>query len=251
MFYIYPNPDVIAERLSRRLVAIIQKKPHAVLGLATGSTMKPIYAAFVAQVQQQMLDISQVTTFNLDEYIGLTADHPQSYYQFMQEYLFQPAGIQAHQISLPNGINTDLASECANYSGKIQQAGGLDVQLLGIGTNGHIGFNEPGTAFSSRTHVVELSENTRLDNSRFFASLDEMPTEAITMGIQDIMDAKEVILVATGAHKADVMAQLYTSAIDEQMPASVLKRHANIHIWLDQAAAEQLPTDAKVVFIQG
>lgn len=247
MFYIFPNAHAIAEYLSEAIARKVHSKPNAVLGLATGSTMEPIYARFIQHIKQLGLDLTQVKTFNLDEYIGLAPEHPQSYYQFMQKHLFQPAGICATQVSLPSGICSNLEQECASYSQKIKDAGGLDLQLLGIGTNGHIGFNEPGTSFDSLTHVVELSENTRIDNGRFFADQNEVPTQAITMGIQDIMSADEIVLVATGSHKAEVMAHLFESAIDEQMPASILKQHPRIKILVDEAAAELLPLEAKMV----
>lgn len=243
MFVIFPTPHAIAEHLSGLLIQKIQSNPKSVLGLATGSTMEPIYAEFIQQSRQASLDLKQVTTFNLDEYIGLAPEHPQSYYHFMQTHLFQPAGIDAHQISLPSGTSTDVEQECLDYSQRIKDTGGLDLQLLGIGTNGHIGFNEPGTPFTSTTHVIELSENTRLDNGRFFADESEVPTHALTMGIQDIMDAKEVVLVATGSHKAEVMRNLFDSVVDEQMPASILKKHPQIKILIDEAAAAQLPDD--------
>ena len=245
MFKIFANPKAIAEHVSALLAQKIRSNPAAVLGLATGSTMEPIYARFVQEVQQGNLDVSKIKTFNLDEYIGLSSEHPQSYYQFMQQHLFQPAGIVPDQVTLPNGICADIDDECASYSEKIRAAGGLDVQLLGIGTNGHIGFNEPGTSFDSLTHVIELSENTRVDNSRFFDDPEEMPTHAITMGIRDITDAKEIVLVATGSNKAEIIAKLYASEVDEQLPASVLKQHPHIRILIDEAAAAQLPVHIK------
>lgn len=243
MFVIFPTPHAIAEHLSGLLIQKIQSNPKSALGLATGSTMEPIYAEFIQQSRQASLDLKQVTTFNLDEYIGLAPEHPQSYYHFMQTHLFQPAGIDAHQISLPSGISTDIEQECLDYSQRIKDTGGLDLQLLGIGTNGHIGFNEPGTPFTSNTHVIQLSENTRLDNGRFFEDESEVPTHALTMGIQDIMSAKEIVLVATGSHKAEVMRNLFDSVVDEQMPASILKKHPQIKILIDEAAAAQLPDD--------
>lgn len=243
MFVIFPTPHAIAEHLSGLLIEKIQRNPKSVLGLATGSTMEPIYAEFIHQAQQASLDLKQIMTFNLDEYIGLGPEHPQSYHYFMQTHLFQAAGIDTHQISLPSGVCADAEQECLDYSQRIQDAGGLDLQLLGIGTNGHIGFNEPGTPFTSTTHVIELSENTRRDNGRFFMDKTEVPTQAMTMGIQDIMSAKEIVLVATGSHKAEVMRNLFDSAIDEQMPASILKKHPQIKILVDEAAAAQLPDD--------
>ena len=245
MFSIFPNSQAIAEHLSAQLVSKIHNNPATILGLATGSTMEPIYARFVQKTRETRLDLSQVKTFNLDEYIGLTSEHPQSYYQFMQQHLFQAVGLRPEQVMLPRGTCSDLEQECARYSNEINAVGGLDIQLLGIGTNGHIGFNEPGTPFDSLTHVVELSENTRLDNGRFFDNQDEVPTHAITMGIQDIMNAKEIVLVATGSHKAEIMAQLCASDIDEQLPASILKQHPRINILVDEAAAALLPIQAK------
>ncbi len=246
MFYIFPTPQAIAEHLSGVLLQKIQSNPKSVLGLATGSTMEPIYAAFINQAKSSGLNLSEITTFNLDEYIGLAPEHPQSYYHFMQTHFFKPAGICTSQVSLPSGMCKNIEEECLQYSQKIQNAGGLDLQLLGIGTNGHIGFNEPGTPFSSATHVVELSENTRRDNGRFFEDKNQVPTKAITMGIKEIMSAKEVVLVATGNHKAEVMAHLYTTGIDEQMPASILKEHRQIKIFIDEAAASLLPMEAKL-----
>lgn len=247
MFSIFPNPQAIAENLSTLLAQKIRSNPATIWGLATGSTMEPIYARLVQKIQQDNIDMSQIKTFNLDEYIGLPPEHPQSYYQFMHQHLFQAASIRPEQVTLPSGMCTDVEEECVSYSEKIRAAGGLDIQLLGIGTNGHIGFNEPGTSFDSLTHVIQLSENTRLDNGRFFENQDEVPTHAITMGIQDITNAKEIVLVATGSHKAEIIAQLYASDIDEQLPASVLKQHPRINIFIDDAAAALLPVKAKKI----
>lgn len=244
MFYVFSSPAAIADHLSRHLVELIHNKPNCKLGLATGSTMEPVYAKLLQHAQQASPDLSQVTTFNLDEYIGLPASHPQSYNYYMHQHLFDQLGLSEHQVNLPNGTCRDLDQECESYSAAIANAGGLDFQLLGVGTNGHIGFNEPGTAFDSLTHVIELSDNTRLDNSRFFDDPAEMPTHAITMGIQDILNAKEVVLVATGAHKADVMNLLYRTPADVNMPASALKLHPNARIYLDEAAAARLPQEA-------
>lgn len=241
MFFVFPSADVIAQHLGQQLVQLVQKKPDAVLGLATGSTMEPVYQQFCRLAKETKLPLDQVTTFNLDEYVGLPPGHPQSYNYYMHQHLFDPIGLQDSQCFLPQGTCADMQQQCRDYSAKIRNAGGLDFQLLGIGTNGHIGFNEPHTAFDSQTHVVELSENTRLDNGRFFDDWNEVPTHAITMGIQDIMQAKEIILVATGVHKAQVMAQLFNSPVDEIMPASILKQHPGIRFYLDESAASLIP----------
>ncbi len=162
----------------------------------------------------------------------------------MYQHLFNRLNIPAQNIHLPDGLANNIEQACQAYSGAIKAMGGLDLQLLGIGSNGHIGFNEPQTCFNSRTHVVELSEQTRIDNGRFFTDQNEVPTHAITMGIKDILDAKEVILVATGRNKTEIMAQLFNSGIDEALPASALKQHHNLTIVLDREAAALLPEQA-------
>lgn len=244
MFFVFSSPAAIADHLSQHLVELIRNKPDCRLGLATGSTMEPVYARLLQRMQKDAPDLSRLTTFNLDEYIGLPASHPQSYNYYMHHHLFDRLGLDNSQIHLPDGMSSDPDHECRNYSAAIASAGGLDFQLLGVGTNGHIGFNEPDTPFDSLTHVIELSENTRLDNSRFFDNTDEMPTHAITMGIKDILDAREIVLVATGEHKADVMNLLYRTPADPKMPASALKLHPNVRIYLDAAAASRLPAEA-------
>lgn len=242
MFLVVPTPQAVADLVSTLVYQHIKAKPAAVLGLATGGTMEPIYAALVAKLQQQPLPLEKLTTFNLDEYVGLSAAHPQSYHYFMQQHLFAPLGLAPSQVHLPDGNCRNSAEECHAYSEQIAAAGGLDLQLLGIGSNGHIGFNEPGTPFDCNTHEIELTPQTRQDNLRFFADAAEVPTHAITMGICEIMAAREVILVATGQRKADIIAQLYASGVDEQLPASVLKQHLNLKVIIDEDAAALLPT---------
>ncbi len=176
--------------------------------------------------------------------MGLSAQHPQSYNYYMYQHLFNQLNIPAQNVHLPDGLACDVDTACQAYSNAIEAMGGLDLQLLGIGSNGHIGFNEPQTSFNSRTHIVELSEQTRIDNGRFFDDQNEVPTHAITMGIQDILNAKEIILVATGSNKTEIMAQLFASAIDEALPASALKQHKNLTIVLDREAAALLPEQA-------
>lgn len=241
MFLVFPNPQAIARAVSSMLLTQIRNNPTMTLGLATGSTMEPVYAQLIQQAREDQIDMSQLTSFNLDEYVGLSPEHSQSYCYYMHEQLFNHLNFNEPSLNLPSGLAADLASECARYSQDMISRGGVDLQLLGVGTNGHIGFNEPGTAFDSRTHVVELSEQTRVDNGRFFASLDEVPTHAITMGIQDIMDAKQILLIATGAHKAETLYQYHTQAVNEGMPCTVLKNHPNAIILLDEAAASRLP----------
>jgi glucosamine-6-phosphate deaminase len=241
MFLIFPDVSSIAEYVSTTLINKIKSKPEAVLGAATGGTMEPIYARFVERARQCQLDVSKLTSFNLDEYIGLSPDHPKSYAAYMQQHLFGLLDFDPSRTHLPDGQAPNLDEHCFEYSAKMQQYGGIDLQLLGVGSNGHIGFNEPGTAFDSRCHVVQLSERTRIDNSRFFAKNAIVPGSAITMGMQDIMDASEILLVATGESKAPVLAKYYENDITEAIPFTVLKRHPQAKIILDEAAASLLP----------
>lgn len=244
MYKVFETEDEVSYYSAQRMLKTVRAVPNAVLGLATGSTMEPVYAHFLRLLEQRPLDLSQLTTFNLDEYIGLAAAHPQSYRYYMCQYLFNKVNIPDERVHLPNGLVEDVESACQAYSAAIKTLGGLDLQLLGIGSNGHIGFNEPQTPFSRRTHIVELSEQTRVDNGRFFTDQDEVPTHAITMGIQDILDSREIVLVVTGQHKAEIVAQLYHSAVDEALPASALKRHRNVTVVLDRDAAALLPREA-------
>lgn len=242
MYKIFETEDEVARYTALRLLDKIRRKPAAVLGLATGSTMEPVYARLIEGLRQEPVDLSQLTTFNLDEYIGLDGSHAQSYRHYMCQHLFNRLNVPRERVHLPDGMTRDIESACLAYSAAIKALGGLDLQLLGIGSNGHIGFNEPHTSFSSRTHIVRLSEQTRIDNGRFFSNPAEVPTHALTLGIQDILEAGEILLVATGHKKAGIMAELFHSPVDEALPASALKQHANVTIVLDSAAAAQLPS---------
>lgn len=241
MYKIFDTPHEASQYTARRLLTKVQAKADSALGLATGSTMEPVYANFIQLLKQASVDISRLTTFNLDEYIGLGGEHAQSYRYYMNQHLFHKLNLSGERVNLPDGTAENAKQACQAYSEGIQAAGGLDLQLLGIGSNGHIGFNEPYTCFSSRTHVIELSEQTRLDNGRFFANPNEVPTQAITMGIQDILEAREVILMAIGPKKAGIMAELFHGEVDEALPASALKRHGNVTFVLDREAAALLP----------
>jgi glucosamine-6-phosphate deaminase len=245
MFLIFPDTSSVAEYASTALINKIKSKPDIVLGAATGGTMEPIYARFVEQVREQQLDVSRLTSFNLDEYVGLRADHPKSYATYMRQHLFEHVGFDAFRHYLPDGLAANLHEHCLEYSAKVQQYGGIDLQLLGVGTNGHIGFNEPGTAFDSRCHVVRLSERTRIDNSRFFAGNAIVPSSAITLGMQDIMEAQEILLIATGPNKAPILAEYYKNGITEAIPLTILKRHPRARIILDEAAASLLPDSVR------
>jgi len=241
MFHILPDAASVAEYVSLQLVTRIRSKPDIVLGLATGGTMEPIYARFVEQACRQRLDVSRLTSFNLDEYVGLSADHPKSYSAYMRQHLFRHLSFDGSRLHLPDGLAADLDRHSAEYSARLRQCGGVALQLLGVGSNGHIGFNEPGTSFDSRCHIVRLSERTRIDNSRFFEGNAIVPESAITMGMSDIMEAREILLIATGESKAAIVAEWYRNGVTEAIPFTVLKRHSQAKIILDDAAASLLP----------
>ncbi len=186
------------------------------------------------------LDFSEASSFNLDEYIGLAPDHPQSFRHFMQTELFDHLNIRPERTHVPDGLAVDVEVACAAYEAAIAAAGGIDIQVLGLGANGHIGFNEPHSDFDSRTRVQPLTERTILDNARFFASVGEVPRRAITMGIGTIMESRACLLLATGSAKAEVVARMIEGPVSEECPASILQRHTNATILLDELAAAQL-----------
>ena len=222
--------------MSDRLKSI--DKP--VLGLATGSTPEGMYKCLINEYEQKNISFKNVTTFNLDEYIGLAADHPNSYNYFMRENLFKHIDISLENTHLPNGVAGDINKECNDYEQLIKKAGGIDVQILGIGTNGHIAFNEPGTDFNGRTAIVDLAQETLDANARFFDTIEEVPTQAITMGIQSIMEADEIIMLVSGANKAEALAQVLNGEVTEDFPASILQKHNKVTIIADEAALSKV-----------
>jgi N-acetylglucosamine-6-phosphate deacetylase len=255
---IFPTQQEVGEAAARRIVELIvqrQKEGRSVvLGFATGSTVLPVYAALKKIVKENKMDLSHVTTFNLDEYVGLGADDPQSFHSFMFEHLFNellyssdnPRGIRRENIHIPEGRDDRLVAQ--EYEALIARFGPIDLQILGIGTNGHIGFAEPGTSFSTRTMRIHLTENTRRDNARFFEGhLDAVPEKAITMGIATILEAKEILLLATGEKKASVIAKALKAGISSSVPASSLRLHKNARIFLDERAAFRLSVSDKPV----
>ena len=231
------TPQKVAEMAAQRYVELLKEKPDAVLGGATGSTPLLLYAELVRLNKAGEVSFAKAKSFNLDEYVGLDGTHDQSYRYFMDKNLFEHIDIDMAKTRVPSGINTEIAAE---YDKEIEAAGGIDMQLLGIGNNGHIGFNEPGTPFGSITHVVELTESTRRANARFFASIDEVPTHAVTMGIKTVMNAKKVILIATGAAKAPIVRDFIKGEVTPEVPASVLQLHPNVEVFLDHEAASLL-----------
>lgn len=226
--------------LSRKAANIISAqiimKPDAVIGLATGASPIGTYKQLIEWYNKGDLDFSEIRSVNLDEYKGLSADNPQSYAYFMHTNLFNYVNIPPENINIPNGLEFDDAIECARYDTVLQNLGGIDLQLLGIGGNGHIGFNEPGNNFDKSTHCVALSENTIQANSRFFESIDEVPKFAYTMGIKNIMQAKSILLIASGEAKAQAMYDAFYGPITPSCPGSILQLHNNVTVVADEAA---------------
>ena len=230
-----------AASLAARLIAdTIRAKPNAVLGLATGRTMENLYGLLADMHRTEGLDFAKVRTFNLDEYLGLAPDHPQSYHHFMWENLFRHLNIAPENVHIPDGNAKDIPGFCAAYEQRIRDAGGIDLQVLGIGTDGHIGFNEPTSSLASRTRIKTLTPQTRRDNARFFASLDEVPTHCITMGIGTIMEARHNLMLAFGANKAHAIAEAVEGPITAINPASILQMHPDAKFCLDTDAAAEL-----------
>lgn len=230
-----------AGRAAARLLAeVVQKKPESVLGLATGSTPLPVYRELIDMERRGEVDFSRVHTVNLDEYVGLGPDHPQSYRRFMEENLFCHLSIAAENTFVPDGLAADIPAACDAYEEKIAALGGIDLQLLGIGHDGHIGFNEPDRVFSVGTHQVHLTAMTREANARFFPSAEEVPASAVTMGVGTVMQAEKLVLLATGADKAEIVKKALEGEVDPQVPASVIRLHRNVTVILDKAAASRL-----------
>jgi glucosamine-6-phosphate deaminase len=229
----YQEMSVIA---AKYIIEKVQANPNLHLGLATGGTPVGIYSNLIEDHQKNGTSYSRVTTFNLDEYVGLTGENPNSYRYYMDDHLFNHLDIQKANTYVPRGNAADIHKECVDYEELMENHGGVDLQILGIGSNGHIGFNEPGTSFNSKTHIVNLAPSTREANARFFNSLEEVPTEAITMGISTIMKSKEILLLISGESKGEALQKLLTGGVDESFPASVLKNHPCVTIIADKEA---------------
>lgn len=233
--------DAMSQLAAERMAKAIKAKPDATLGMATGGTMEQLYTLLVAMYERGEIDFSQIKAFNLDEYVGLAADHPCSYHYYMNERLYAHVNAQAHNIYLPDGIAADLQAECNRYEQAIAAAGGMDLQMLGIGTNGHIGFNEPGSSASGRTSVVQLADSTIQANARYFDSIDEVPKQAITVGIGTILDhSKKIILLANGDSKAEAIQKMIEGEPTEAHPASLLQNHNDVTVIIDEQAAKLL-----------
>jgi len=227
-----------ASLLGARIVAdTIREQPDCVLGLATGSTPVMLYKELARMHLEEGLDFSRVTTFNLDEYVGLPADHPSSYHSFMRENFFDHVNIPDHRIHIPDGMAPEIPSYCKQYEGEIKATGGIDLQILGIGTDGHIGFNEPTSSLASRTRIKTLTEQTRKDNARFFDREEEVPHHVLTMGIGTIMESRMCVLLAFGGNKAEAVALSVEGPVTSMVPASILQMHPCAKVIVDEAAA--------------
>ena len=238
--YVAENYTDMSRKAANILSAQVILKPDTVMGLATGSSPVGTYQQLIEWYKKGDLDFAQVRTVNLDEYAGLAPEHSQSYRRFMQENFFDHINIPRENTHVPNGLAPDLEAECRRYNQVIQSLGGIDIQLLGMGHNGHIGFNEPGQAFELETHVVNLTDNTIEANARFFASPDEVPRQAITMGIKSIMQAQRIVMVVSGADKADMVRAAFAGPVVPQVPASILQMHPNFILVGDKAALSKL-----------
>jgi glucosamine-6-phosphate deaminase len=244
---IFKTEDQLAATLARGIVDKLRQNPRLVLGLATGRTPLPLYRALADVHRQGQSDYAQATTFNLDEFVGLDPSHPGSYRAYMREQLFQHINLSPRRIHFLDGRAADLDAECARFENSILKAGGIDLQILGIGANGHIGFNEPAPALSPWSHRVKLTLASRKANAGFFdGKLRDVPREALSMGVATIMHARSIVLMATGSEKADVIAKTVTGPITTRVPASLLQLHHEVEIWLDEGAASKLRREGLV-----
>lgn len=232
-------PDM-SRKAANIISAQVIMKPDCVLGLATGSTPLGIYSQLIAWYQKGDLDFSRVSTVNLDEYKGLSRDSDQSYHYFMQKNFFQSININPEHTHIPDGREPNIQKACEAHNRIIRELGGVDLQLLGLGLNGHIGFNEPGASFEKETHCVNLTESTILANSRFFTSIDDVPTQAYTMGIKSIMMARKILLAVSGKNKAAIVAQAFQGPVTPQVPASILQMHPDVTLVGDEDALSLL-----------
>lgn len=232
-----PSYDAMSRVAADVMTTFINEKPHAVIGLATGTTPLGMYQQLISDYTNKLVSFKDVRSYNLDEYCGLAPDHKQSYRYFMQQNLFDHIDIDPRNTFVPDGVNENADAVCDSYEQNIIDAGGIDLQLLGLGHNGHIGFNEPDDVFSPYTHVVNLSDSTIDANSRLFAARSEVPKRAYTMGIGTIMRAREILVIASGPGKASIVRDAFFGPITPRVPASVLQLHQNVTVVLDEEAA--------------
>lgn len=230
----------MSKKAAKIVTTQINGKPNSVLGFATGDTPRGMYEELIKLYNNGNVDFADIKAFNLDEYYGLEKENPQSYHYYMMENLFRHVNIKNENIHIPEGMAESIEIECEEYENKIKKVGGIDLQVLGIGRNGHIGFNEPDLKFEARTHFVKLDDDTIKANSRFFSSIQEMPTKAISMGIKTIMQAKKIILLASGKEKRDAIFKAVRGETTPEVPASVLQLHPNVIVIVDEETAALL-----------
>ena len=237
---VQPDYEQMSKVAAQIVVEILNAKPNAVLGMATGSTPLGLYQELVRLHREGQLDFSRVTTFNLDEYVGLSTSHPQSYHYFMREQFFQHVNIPPQNINIPSGTTSNYPAFCEWYEQRIAECGGIDLQILGIGSDGHIAFNEPTSSMSSRTRLKTLSKQTIDDNARFFERREDVPVYAITMGVGTILDARKLVLVANGKAKARAIAQAVEGPVTSMVTASAIQLHRSATVIVDEEAASEL-----------
>jgi glucosamine-6-phosphate deaminase len=234
------NYEEMSKKAALMIASQLYLNPKSVLGLATGSTPVGMYEELIRLYESGEIDFSQAMSFNLDEYYGISKDKKQSYHSFMKETFFDHINIPEDKRFIPDGLAEDVETECRNYDKSIIEMGGIDIQVLGIGVNGHIGFNEPNINFEAKTHLVNLDEQTIKDNARFFDSIDEVPRQAISMGMKTIMQSKKIVLLASGKNKADAIQKTIEGKITSDLPASLLQIHKDVVIIVDKEAGEKL-----------
>jgi glucosamine-6-phosphate deaminase len=240
------NYEQMSLEAAKQVASLIRKKPDCIVGFATGSTPLGLYKELIRMHKTEGLDFSKVTSFNLDEYVGLPPSHDQSYHYFMWENLFKHININSSNVHIPMGMAEDVDAFCDWYENKIIEHGGIDLQILGIGANGHIAFNEPGSSLGSRTRIKTLTEKTIKDNARFFKSLDEVPRFAITMGVGTIMEARNLLLLANGKGKAEAIKETVEGSIMAKYPATIVQLHRYATVVIDKDAASKLEGDYSV-----
>lgn len=237
---IFATPRAAAQALAADIAGAIARNPALVLGLPTGRTPIPLYRELTTLCRSRQLDFSRATTFNLDEFLGLAASDPRSYRAFMQQHLFDHINLPARRIHFLDGATRNVSRECARYERAIGRAGGIDLQILGLGANGHIGFNEPGRALIARTHQTRLTAATRAANTALFGSPREVPRDALSMGMVTILHAARIVMLASGAAKARCVERMINGPLTTSVPASFLQTHRRVEVWLDRAAASRL-----------
>jgi glucosamine-6-phosphate deaminase len=241
---IFPSPRTAARALARDIARRVSQNRRLVLGLPTGRTSIPLYDELVALSHSRKIDFSHVTTFNLDEFVGLASDDPRSYHAFMRQHLFDHVNLSSRRTHLLNGATRDEAGECARFERAIARAGGIDLMVLGLGRNGHIGFNEPARSLVTYTHRTRLSESTRRANAFLFGHrIGRVPREALSMGIGTILRARRIVLLVTGRSKARAVAHVLSGQLTTLVPASLLQLHRDVEVWLDESAASLLSSN--------